>query len=154
MNDHQLEFLDKAAAEAERAHHPFPKMAAAEAALESTFGVSEIARDANNLFGMKQHRHPIYGTMTLPTREHSANGWEVIDAYWVKYPDWSSCFADRLSTLGRLSPVYIHYRRALDATNPVTYATEVSKTWSTDPDRGKKVISIYNDYLAAKGEHA
>jgi len=151
MNDSQRDFLDRAAAEAVRANHPFPLMAAAEAALESNYGNSELARDANNLFGMKQHRHPVYNTMTLPTREHEANGWIQCDANWVKYPDWRACFADRLATLERLSSVYVHYKGALAAGDAQTYATEVSKTWSTDPDRGRKVISIYTEYLATKG---
>ncbi len=129
-------------------------MVASEAALESSWGNSELARDANNLFGMKQHCHPVYGTMALPTREwekgpdgHAIDGrWAMVSAEWVKYPDWRACFADRQVTLERLSNAYPHYKAALDAEDPLTYIAEVSKSWSTDPNRANKVLSIYLDF--------
>lgn len=148
MNDFQKEFLDRAAAEAVKANHPFAQMAACEAALESSWGNSALAREDNNLFGMKQHAHPIYQTHTLPTREFEGGEWKTVGANWVKYPDWSKCFADRLATLQRLSNAYPHYKAALDASDARSYVTEVSKTWSTDPSRAAKVLSIYDDYLA------
>lgn len=158
MNEPQKQFLTKAAAEAVRANHPFATMAACEAALESSWGHSELATEGNNLFGMKQHSHPIYFTMTLPTREwqpepngdHAIDGrWIVVNSNWVKYPDWRACFADRLATLERLSNVYPHYKAALNAKDAQTYIAEVSKSWSTDPRRAEKVLSIYDEFLAA-----
>jgi flagellum-specific peptidoglycan hydrolase FlgJ len=146
MNDLQRQFLDRATAEAEKANHPFPQMAAAEAALESSWGNSQLAREGNNLFGMKQHAHPVCGTMTLPTREFLDGKWIACSANWVQYPDWRACFADRLATLQRLSNAYPHYAAALRAPDAESYVTEVSRTWSTDPDRAKKVISIYQEY--------
>jgi flagellum-specific peptidoglycan hydrolase FlgJ len=134
-------------------------MAACEAALESSWGNSQLARDDFNLFGMKQHAHPVFGTMTLPTREWigkekdtqdgNPDGWIQVTASWVKYPDWRACFADRLATLERLSNVLPHYKAALEAPDAQTYITEVSKTWSTDPRRAEKVLSIYQEYVAA-----
>lgn len=150
MNDAQKEFLARATAEAQKAQHPFPEMAAAEAALESNWGNSELARDASNLFGMKQHTHAVYGTMNLPTKEFENGEWVQTVAQWVLYPDWATCFADRLATLSRLASVFPHYAAALAANNPLTYITEVSKTWSTDPQRATKVWSIYQDYCAVK----
>jgi flagellum-specific peptidoglycan hydrolase FlgJ len=127
-------------------------MAACEAALESAhvtpqgsiYGASQLAQQANNLFGMKQHSHPVYGTLNLPTKEFLHQQWVTVNADWVKYPDWATCFVDRMATLTRLAPAYPHYAAALAATDPVTYVTEVSRSWSTDPNRGHTVISIYN----------
>lgn len=150
MNDLQKQFLARATAEAIKANHPFPQMAACEAALESAWGNSELARDANNLFGMKQHVHEVYGTMTLPTREFVDSEWETVSANWVKYPDWRACFADRLVTLERLSNAYPHYKAALDAKDAQTYIAEVSKSWSTDPKRADKVLALYNEFLSAQ----
>jgi flagellum-specific peptidoglycan hydrolase FlgJ len=150
MNTPQREFLDRATAEADKALHPFPQMAACEAALESNWGNSILARDASNLFGMKQHAHYIFGTMNLPTREFENGEWIQVTAHWVKYPDWATCFRDRLSTLQRLSNAFPHYKAALDAPDAQTFVNEVSKTWSTDPKRAQKVISIYQEYLTAK----
>jgi|HubBroStandDraft_2_1064218.scaffolds.fasta_scaffold02392_6 flagellum-specific peptidoglycan hydrolase FlgJ len=135
MNDLQRQFLDRATAEAVKANHPFPKMAACEAALESTWGNSQLAREANNLFGMKRHQHNIYGVINLPTREWSAaKGWiQVPGVDWEKYPDWRACFCDRLVTLERLSNAYPHYKAAIDAPDARTYIISVSESWSTDP---------------------
>jgi flagellum-specific peptidoglycan hydrolase FlgJ len=153
MNDPQRQFLDRATAEAVKANHPFPQMAACEAALESSWGHSQLAREDCNLFGMKQHSHPIYGTMTLMTREWQGSAldgrWIEIKAQWVKYPDWRACFADRLATLERLSNAYPHYAAALRATDARTFVEEVSKTWSTDPNRALKVLGVYEEYIAA-----
>jgi flagellum-specific peptidoglycan hydrolase FlgJ len=147
MNTSQRTFLDRAKAEAIKANHPFASMAACEAALESNWGNSQLAREANNLFGMKQHAHYVYGTMNLPTREFENGEWIVVAAHWVKYPDWACCFADRIATLQRLSNALPHYKAAIDAPDAATYISEVSKNWSTDPTRGQKVLSIYQEYL-------
>jgi flagellum-specific peptidoglycan hydrolase FlgJ len=154
MNTLQRDFLMRAAAEAVRANLAFPTMAACEAALESSWGNSELASEDSNLFGMKQHAHPVYGTINLPTREwqngpdgHAVDGrWITVAAKWVKYPDWRACFADRLATLERLSNAYPHYAAALKAQDAETYIAEVSKSWSTDPQRAAKVLSIYREY--------
>lgn len=150
MNPLQIDFLVKAQAAAAKVSHPFPAMAACEAALESAFGASGLAKNDNNLFGMKQHAHAIYGTVTLPTREFLLGEWKTVTSQWVNYPDWASCFADRFATLQRLSNVYSHYKAALAAPNAETYIAEVSKTWSTDPQRANKVLAIYNEFT---GEH-
>lgn len=150
MNPAQLDFLARASAEASKVNHPFPEMAACEAALESSWGNSELAREGFNLFGMKQHAHEIYGTLNLPTREFEKGQWIQTTAAWVKYPDWASCFADRLATLQRLSNALPHYAAALNTQDAQTYITEVSKTWSTDPQRATKVWSIYQEYLSEK----
>jgi flagellum-specific peptidoglycan hydrolase FlgJ len=147
MNSLQTDFLNRAALEAQRVQHPFPAMAASEAALESNYGLSELARDANNLFGMKQHAHPTYLSLNLPTREFENGEWIAVPgAEWVKYPTLGDCFADRLATLKRLQSVYPHYAAALAAPDPETYVIEVSRTWSTDPTRAAKVISIYQEW--------
>ena len=136
--------------------HPFPNMAGCEAALESQkpgvvpFTLSQLAAEDNNLFGMKAHQHNDYGVVNLPTREFLSGEWTVVSAAFEKYPTLDDCFADRYATLRRLSPIYPHYKAALAATDPVTYITEVSRTWSTDPKRAQKVIAIYNEYLAEK----
>jgi flagellum-specific peptidoglycan hydrolase FlgJ len=148
MNSAQRQFLDLASAQAVKANHPFPQMAACEAAEESSWGHSALAVEANNLFGMKAHAHAIYGTMTLPTREFLNSEWKQVSARWERYPDWRACFADRLATLERLSNALPHYKAALDAKDPRTYITEVSKSWSTDPMRALKVQGVYEEYVA------
>lgn len=150
MNTFQKDFLSRAAAEAVKAQHPFPEMAAAEAALESNWGNSALAKEGLNLFGMKQHAHAVYGTMNLPTKEFENGEWISTVAHWVKYPDWATCFADRLATLNRLASAFPHYAAALAASDPASYIAEVSKTWSTDPKRAAKVQAIYDEFQKEK----
>ncbi len=74
------EFLQTTAAAARAAGHIFPEYAACEAALESAWGQSSLAVKGNNLFGTKQHVHPIYGTLNIPTREFLHSTWVVVNA--------------------------------------------------------------------------
>lgn len=150
MNSTQREFLDRATAEAVKANHLFPKMAAAEAALESNYGLSALASRDNNLFGMKIHQHPAHpewGMHSLPTKEFEGGEWVTLNSNWMCYPGWDACFRDRVGTLYRLANLLPHYAAALKAPDAKSYVTEVSRSWSTDPERAKKVISIYNEYL-------
>ena len=88
-----------------------------------------------------------YGTHILPTREFENGEWVTVNAAWVHYPGVSTCFFDRMMTLTRLSPYFPNYAAALAAKDAETYVTEVSKTWSTDPDRAQKCIAIYREYM-------
>lgn len=143
MTNTQKQFLVRATEQAQEAGHVFPQMAACEAALESAYGTSALAVRGNNLFGTKQHVHPIYGTLNLPTREFLRSAWTVVSAEWVLYPTEAACFADRIGTLHRLASTYPHYAAALAATDPITYINQVSQTWSTDPKRAADVIAVY-----------
>ena len=142
MSDFRLLFLQKALAAAKDAQHIFPEYAACEAALESRYGESQLARVDNNLFGMKQHKHHIYGSHALPAREYEDGEWITVRQEFIKYPGWHECFQDRMATLIRLAPVFPAYHAALKTADGESFVTEVSKSWSTDP-RAKKVLEIY-----------
>lgn len=144
MTPQQHDFLQRAFVAAHNAGHIFPEMAACEAALESGYGRSQLATQDRNLFGMKQHLHPIYGTHSLPTREFLSGEWKTVNSNWITYPDWGACFADRMATLKRLASVYPHYANALASASATTYVNEVSQSWSTDPNRAEKVLAIYD----------
>jgi flagellum-specific peptidoglycan hydrolase FlgJ len=139
-------FLARAWRAAQAAHHVFPEYAACEAALESGWGRSKLAVEANNLFGQKQSHPPVAGTETIsmPTREYLHDHWMTVLANWTKFPDWSDCFAARMALLKRLSQAYPHYRAALEATAGEQYVLAVSQSWSTDPERAGKVLAVYD----------
>ena len=145
MATFQDDFLRKAASAARAAGHPFPEYAACEAALESAWGQSGLATRANNLFGQKQSRPPLdgTGTLSLPTREFLGGVWVTVNANWVLFTDWSTCFNARMRLLQGASRKYPHYAAALAATTGEEFVREVSQTWSTDPARANKVLSIY-----------
>lgn len=152
----QNDFLLKALAAARAAGHLFPGYAACEAALESGWGLSLLAREANNLFGQKQAHPPLSGTETLalPTREFLHGVWTQVPANWVKFPDWSACFRERMALLRSLAGAWPNYRAALAAATGEQFITEVSRTWSTDPHRAGKVLDVYDHHRAALQEMA
>jgi len=151
MNSIQRNWLLETASVAVAAKHIYARMAACEAALESDYGQSALAREANNLFGMKAHIHPEHGTIILPTKEFLDGNWISASAEWMKYETIAECFEDRIETLTRLRTKYQHYMAALLAQTSEDYVREVSKTWSTDPQRAEKCIAIFNEAFGGSG---
>lgn len=147
----QLQALTEVFASAKASACLFPEAQASEVMVETTWLTSELGVQDNNLFGMKQHAHPIYGTVNLPTKEFLHGGWVVQHDDFVKYPTQASCFQDRMNTLQVLSKAinpktglleFPHYAAALVAKNPEDFLTQVSQTWSTGPTRGIACIRI------------
>ena len=147
----QTLFLNRASNAARAAHHTFPEYAACEAALESGWGRSKLATEANNLFGQKQSHPPLAGTetITMPTREYLHDHWMTVLANWTRFPSFTECFAARMELLNRLSRTFPNYQGALKAATGEQYVLAVSKSWSTDPDRAGKVLAIYDAHAAA-----
>lgn len=150
-------FLQRAYAAAKVSGHIFPAYAASEAALESNWNRSELSIKANNLFGAKTPvTRPIpqlCGVITMPTREFLQGAWVTVQASFLSYPGWTSSFTDRMHTLQLLAPEYPHYAEALAAKTGEEFVEEVSKSWSTDPLRAKKVIEIYQVHKEIFGEN-
>jgi flagellum-specific peptidoglycan hydrolase FlgJ len=140
----QEDFLIKASKAARAAGHIFPNYAACEAALESTWGLSRLAVEANNLFGQKQSHPPAGESFDLPTKEYLRGAWVWVSAEWVKFADWDACFAARMDLLRRLGNLYPAYAAALTARDGASFVTLVSKKWSTDPERGLNVMRVWN----------
>lgn len=143
----QLAALKECYEAAKASGHIFPGAAAAEGAVESAWFTSRLFKEDMNVFGTKQHEHPIYGTANLPTKEYLHHTWVVVNAEWVKYPTVADSFQDRMNTLVALSPHYPHYANALKAITPEQFVNEVSITWSTGPARAAQVLSVYHAHL-------
>ena len=146
------EFLLKAVAAARAARHIFPEYAACEAALESGWGNSLLAQKANNLFGQKQTHPPTGASLSMATREYLHGAWSMVPANWIVFPDWESCFRQRMAVLHRLAADYPHYRAALAAVTGSAFVTEVSRSWSTDPERAQKVLSVFRVHLESSAQ--
>jgi flagellum-specific peptidoglycan hydrolase FlgJ len=146
-------FLRQASAAARAAGHIFPEYAACEAALESTWGQSRLAREANNLFGQKHSAEPASGVLVpallMPTQEFLHGSWVTVTAQWARFGDRAACFRARMALLHRLSASYPAYARALAATTGEVFIEEVSRAWSTDPQRAAKVLAIHRQHSAS-----
>ena len=154
----QDNFLRQASAAARAAGHIFPEYAACEAALESTWGQSRLAREANNLFGQKEsHAQSVEGmegvgnpgVLAMPTQEYLDGRWVTVTARWVRFADQAACFRARMALLHRLEQSYTAYARALAATTGEAFIEEVSRAWSTDPRRASKVLAIHRQHCAS-----
>jgi len=124
-----------------------PEIAAAQAALESRYGRSKLARLANNLFGIKAGPSWAGPTLDLPTREFDPErGWIEVIARWRKYPDWVACFEDYGAIIARL-PWYRDAAEAARRGNAVgvlegLLARPGEPGWATDPDYKGKVLAV------------
>jgi flagellum-specific peptidoglycan hydrolase FlgJ len=83
----------------------------AQAALESAWGGSKLAVEANNLFGIKADASWDGLFVVMPTRE-VIDGKEIkVDAKWRRYTSMQECLDDHskfLKTQPRYAPAFIH----------------------------------------------
>ena len=147
----QDSFLRQASAAAHQSGHIFPEYAACEAALESNWGQSRLAREANNLFGQKQsaNDNDAGATIAMPTEEFLHGRWVTVIAHWARFTDAAACFHARMALLRRLQHSYPAYARALAATTGEAFIEEVSRAWSTDPQRAAKVLAIHRQHCSS-----
>lgn len=132
--------------EAKNSSHIFPEMAVMEILLESSWMKSKLAVEGNNVFGQKWSKNSIYDKISLPTKEFVDGQWVIEQADFVKYPTIKDAFTDRMKLLVRLTNTYKEYKNALNARDNIEFITEVSRRWSTDIERGNKVIKLYEAY--------
>lgn len=142
LTSSQTAFLTKSYLSAKESGHIFPGAAAAETALESAWGTSKLAVQANNLFGLKKPEAWTGKTVNIPTREYLDGNWTTVLATWPVFGDWAECFRERMVTLHRVGV----YAEALHARTPEDFIIEVSQHWATDPERAESVLSIYNHH--------
>lgn len=139
----QTKFLIGVKAAARLAQHIYPGAAAAEAALESNWGLSKLAVQAKNLFGLKKPSTWTGQTINLPTQEFVKGHWVAEDAIWPVFTSWQECLEERMNVL-RDNGIY---DAALIAPSPEQYIVAVSRRWATDPNRAAKVLAIYHSHL-------
>ena len=146
--DSRAQFLQEALAAAKQGlkagHRYNPIIAAAQAALESNWGRSQLARRANNLKGVKAGRSWDGPTITLPTREFLNNQWVTVDAKWRMYIDWAHAFADYGRLIERVYP-----QAAAVASNARAFLEALVSgqlKYATDPDYVAKVWRIVEQY--------
>lgn len=142
----QVQFLKAAKQSAIEAYHIYPGAAAAEAALESAWGGSLLAK-YNNLFGLKKPSDWTGPTVSIPTKEYENKTWVTVEAGWPVFGDWSACMHERMRILKTRSA----YESAINAKTAENYIALVSQVWATDPNRGHEVLSIYQSHIDLLG---
>jgi flagellum-specific peptidoglycan hydrolase FlgJ len=134
----QTEFLIDCHAAAVPAKHIWPEYAACEAVLESSWGTSELAVKARNIFGRKMWS-PGPDALALPTKEFFHGAWVTVNAYWKMFATMEASFEDRMEIL----TTDHRYAAVLTAKDGPSYLEQVSKVWSTDPNRASDVLEVW-----------
>ena len=111
---------------------------AAQSALESAHGRSQLSTLAQNYFGIKAHGDTRF--IELPTWE-CVNGERVcIAARFARYETMEECFRERDAIILRLA-CYAEARAA--AHDPEAFTRALAKHWATDPQYAEKVLVIW-----------
>ena len=113
----------------------------AQAALESAFGNSQLARDAHNYFGIKAHGSLPW--IELPTHEAKNGALVRVFARFARYDSMEACFADRERILANVAA----YAEARSCTaDPEAFIRALARPWATDPHYAEKLLRLYREY--------
>ena len=113
----------------------------AQAALESAWGESGLAKAGNNLFGIKADSLWRGQTLTMNTKEFIKGQWVMVPALWRKYPSWQASIDDHAAFLKR-NP---RYKACFLCTTAQAFAQAlVQAGYATDPDYANKLIALMN----------
>lgn len=119
-----------------------PSIMAAQAALESNYGTSRLAREANNLFSIKGSYNG--QTYYIPTREYSpSKGYYVINGQFRKYSSWDESIQDYVDLM-TANPRY-HNLLFKDNYKDVAHLLK-QDGYATDPNYAKALIDLINMY--------
>jgi flagellar rod assembly protein/muramidase FlgJ len=115
----------------------------AQAALESGWGESALAKTGNNLFGIKADSLWRGQTLTMNTKEFIKGHWVVVPALWRKYPSWQSSIDDHAAFL-KQNP---RYKACFLCTTSPTFARALAQAgYATDPDYANKLIALMSKH--------
>ena len=145
----QQDFIDRIAAPAQAilpGYGLWPSVFIAQSCLESGFGTSYLATEANNYFGRKCGRDPCISVLTPEYR----NGIRVLETHYFQiYGSLDEAIHDYAQKYFRKwlsgEPVY-----RMDASTPFTFVDSVAGTYATDPKYAWKVKSIIYEYDLTK----
>ena len=123
----------------------FPSVLLAQAALESGWGESILAKKFNNLFGIKSDKSWKGESVILPTREVINGTSIIVDQPFRVYSDPSDSFSDRNKFLQK-NPRYTK-AGVFTAKTPEAQAIALQNAgYATDPGYAAAIIKIINTY--------
>lgn len=150
-------FLNKAAREAQKAakkYGIYPSVMIAQAILESNWGQSSLAVQANNLFGMKAGSGWVGASKLANTREESVTGKSYyISAAFRKYNSYEESFEDNGKKI-RLGVSWqpLRYSGAWieNASSPAAATKALTGTYATDHKYNQSLDSRIAEYDLTK----
>ena len=115
----------------------------AQAAIESAWGESRLAKSGNNLFGIKADSRWDGDILTLNTKEFIKGQWVVIPAQWRKYVSWQESIDDHSRFL-RQNP---RYQSCFLCQTVEAFARALVKAgYATDPVYAEKLLSLISQH--------
>ena len=115
----------------------------AQAALESGWGESGLAKVGKNLFGIKADSRWRGETLILQTKEFIRGQWVVVPAKWRKYASWQESIDDHAAFL-KQNP---RYQPCFQCLKAEAFAQALAKAgYATDPGYADKVINLMNQH--------
>lgn len=125
----------------------FNSVRIAQAILESDYGRSTLATQANNLFGIKASAPWTGEVYTVVTREELSGRLVKVDGEFRKYSSWALSVKDHAgfvtSTNYRKN---VAYAAVIKAKTPEDQAKALTGTYATDSRYGDKLIKLIKQY--------
>ncbi len=121
----------------------FASITIAQAALESGWGESGLAKVGKNLFGIKADSRWREETLTFDTKEFIRGQWIVVPATWRKYDSWQASIDDHATFL-KQNP---RYQQCFTCQTADAFVRALAKAgYATDPAYADKVIAVMNKH--------
>lgn len=118
-----------------------PSVIVAQAILESARGTSELARKANNLFGIKGDYNG--QSYTVRTKEYLNGRWTTVNAAFKKYPSYRESIIDHGNFFTSTPWRTQNYKSVLNAKDYKTQAGALQACgYATDPQYANKLINL------------
>ena len=118
-----------------------PSVIVAQAILESARGKSELARKANNLFGIKGNYNG--QSYTVKTKEYLNGKWTTVNAAFKKYPSYRESIIDHGNFFTSTPWRTQNYKSVLNAKDYKTQAKALQACgYATDPQYANKLINL------------
>ena len=146
------DFIDKVkdgAIEGWKKHKILPSVSIAQAVLESNWGRSKLAKEANNLFGIKGDYNG--ESLIVTTKEWDGSKMIDVDAGFRKYPSWNESIEDHGTFFTSTDWRKNNYKNVIGETNYKDMAKALSDSgYATDPAYATKLINIVEEYNLSK----
>lgn len=146
------DFINKVkdgAIEGWKKHKILPSASISQAILESNWGRSKLAKEANNLFGIKGDYKG--KSVTVTTKEWDGSKMIDIDAGFRKYPSWNESIEDHGTFFTSTDWRKNNYKNVIGETNYKDMAKALSGAgYATDPAYADKLINIVEEYNLTK----
>ena len=115
----------------------WPSFVIVQAIFESSWGSSQLAQQANNIFGVKADPSWTGPTLSMQTGEFIDGVEKTVPALWRSYPDWLSAISDHAAFLHNNE----RYAAAFQTNNVNDFIHAIAAAgYSTNPNYAQMLI--------------